>query len=153
MALSQTKEKEVIIYTDGACSGNPGEGGWGAILIYNGTQREISGYVKETTNNRMEMMAAIMALSELKERCSVHLHTDSNYIVQAFNEGWLQGWKSRGWKTAKKSPVLNQDLWKQLESLTEKHTVTFVKVKGHSDDELNNRADFLATSAISNHRN
>jgi len=140
--------KQVIIYTDGACSGNPGKGGWGAVLIFGELRKEISGYEVQTTNNRMEMMAAIQALEQLTERCVVDLYSDSSYLVNAFNAGWIDGWQRRGWMTASKKPVLNQDLWQRLLALTRKHQVTFHKVKGHSTDELNNRCDFLATEAI-----
>lgn len=148
--------KEVIIYTDGACSGNPGEGGWGAVLIYRSGEgelrKEISGYEPMTTNNRMEMLAAIKAMELLKEPCRVSLCSDSAYLVNAFNEGWLRNWKRSGWKTASKKPVENRDLWMRLDELASKHTVKFFKVKGHADDELNNRCDALATGAIRHHR-
>lgn len=140
--------KEVIIYTDGACSGNPGPGGWGAVLIYNGKQKEISGARRDTTNNIMEMTAVIEALKLLKEDCIVKLHSDSAYVVNAFNQGWIYNWKKNNWKTAGKDPVKNQELWEEMYRLTQKHKVEFIKVKGHSDNELNNRCDFLATSAI-----
>ncbi len=140
--------KQIKIYTDGACSGNPGKGGWGAVLIYGERQEEISGYDPSTTNNRMEMMAAIKALERLKEPCQVDLYSDSGYMVNAFNQNWLVNWQRNGWRTASKKPVLNQDLWERLLSLTFTHQVRFHKVKGHSTDELNNRCDFLATNAI-----
>jgi ribonuclease HI len=148
--------KDVIIYTDGACRGNPGPGGWGAVLIYttpNGQsiEKELSGFEPQTTNNRMELMAPIKALESLKEKVSTKLHSDSSYVVNAFNDGWLYNWRRNGWRKADKKPVENQDLWKRLLALTEFHYVTFVKVKGHSNDILNNRCDFLATNEIKKH--
>lgn len=140
--------KEVTIYTDGACSGNPGPGGWGAILMCNGVQKEISGAKKDTTNNIMEITAVLEALKLLKVECNVKVYSDSAYVVNAFNQGWIYNWKKNNWKTAGKEPVKNQELWEELYSLTQKHKVEFIKVKGHSDNELNNRCDFLATSAI-----
>lgn len=137
--------KEVQIYTDGACSGNPGAGGWGAILIYKGIEKVISGGEANTTNNRMELTGVISALNQLKEPCMVQLYTDSAYIVNALSEGWLNNWKESGWRTADKKEVKNVDLWQMLLSLLEKHKVTFNKVKGHSDNEYNNRCDKLAT--------
>ncbi len=139
--------KDVIIYTDGACSGNPGPGGWAAILKYGGYEREYSGGEPRTTNNRMELMAAIEALQVLKEPCRVQLHTDSAYLQRAFTDGWLDRWQRNGWKTASKKPVENQDLWQQLLRLTGFHDVAFVKVKGHADDVYNNRVDRLAVAA------
>lgn len=140
--------KEVTIYTDGACSGNPGPGGWGAILMFQGKQKEISGGAKNTTNNIMEMTAVIEALKMLKEECIVKIYSDSAYVVNAFNENWIEGWIAKGWQNSKKEPIKNKELWQELISLTNKHKVTFIKVKGHSTDELNNRCDFLATSAV-----
>ncbi len=140
--------KKVIIYTDGACSGNPGPGGWGAILMYNETSKEISGANKDTTNNIMEITAVLEALKLLKEECEVKIYSDSAYVVNAFNQGWIYNWKKNNWKTASKEPVKNQELWEELYSLVQKHKVEFIKVKGHSDNEYNNRCDFLATSAI-----
>jgi ribonuclease HI len=142
--------KHVIIYTDGACSGNPGPGGWGAILKYGENEREISGAEPETTNNRMEMQAAIEALRALKAPCKVSLHTDSAYLARAFTEGWLERWQKNGWKTASKQPVENRDLWTELLKEVGRHEVRWIKVKGHSTDELNNRADRLAVSALKN---
>ena len=142
--------KEVTIYTDGACSGNPGPGGWGAILMYNGAQKEISGSSKETTNNIMEITAVLEALKLLKEECQVKIYSDSAYVVNAFNQGWIYNWRKNNWKTASKDPVKNRELWEELYNLTTKHKVEFIKVKGHSDNEYNNRCDFLATSAIKN---
>ena len=142
--------KEVTIYTDGACSGNPGPGGWGAILMYNGAQKEISCSSKETTNNIMEITAVLEALKLLKEECQVKIYSDSAYVVNAFNQGWIYNWRKNNWKTASKDPVKNRELWEELYNLTTKHKVEFIKVKGHSDNEYNNRCDFLATSAIKN---
>ena len=135
--------KEVTVYTDGACSGNPGPGGWGAILEYNGRRRELSGGEKETTNNRMELLAAISALSALKEPCAVTLYTDSQYFSNAINLGWLREWKRRGWKR-KDGALKNPDLWQQLDALLETHKVKIVWVKGHAENEGNNRCDELA---------
>lgn len=142
------EKKKVTIYTDGACSGNPGKGGWGAILMYGKIKREMSGAENETTNNRMELTAVIKALEALKEPCSVDLYSDSAYVVNAFLQDWISGWKSRGWKGSDKKPVKNLDLWLTLIELTEKHDVNFIKVKGHADNEFNNRCDELATSSI-----
>lgn len=141
-------EKTITIYTDGACSGNPGKGGWGALLMYGNTRKEISGYDPATTNNRMEMMAAIRALEALKEPCRVELYSDSAYLVNAMNQGWLKRWLKNGWKTASKKPVENIDLWQEIVKLTTLHRVTFHKVKGHSDNPHNNRCDELARLAI-----
>lgn len=140
--------KKVTIYTDGACSGNPGPGGWGAILMYNETSKEISGANKDTTNNIMEITAVLEALKLLKEECEVKVYSDSAYVVNAFNQGWIYNWRKNNWRTASKDPVKNQELWEELYSLVQKHKVEFIKVKGHSDNEYNNRCDFLATSAI-----
>ena len=140
--------KKVDIYTDGACSGNPGVGGWGAVLFYRGVRKEMSGAEGQTTNNRMELTAMIRALSALKEDCEVTLYSDSAYCVDAFNKGWIASWKASGWRTADKSEVKNPDLWQELLALAERHKVTFVKVKGHSDNEHNNRCDALARAAI-----
>ena len=140
--------KTVTIYTDGACSGNPGPGGWCAILEYNGREKLISGGEERTTNNRMELTAAIEALNALKEPCKVDLYTDSAYLCRSFNEAWLDRWIANGWKTAAGKPVENQDLWQTLIDLTSTHKVRFIKVKGHSDNENNNRCDKLARDAI-----
>ena len=129
--------KQVELYTDGACSGNPGPGGWGAILLYGPYKKELSGYEPQTTNNRMELLAAVEGLSVLREPCQVCLYSDSSYLVNAFAQGWLDNWQRRGWVTSSKQPVLNQDLWQRLLSLTKLHSVRFVKVKGHSDNEYN----------------
>ena len=139
--------KEVIIYTDGACSGNPGPGGWGAILIYGEHRMELSGGEKHTTNNRMELSAAIFALEKLKTACKVDLYSDSAYLVNAFEKGWLKSWLKNNWKKADKKPVENDDLWKKLVELTSVHTVFWHKVKGHASNPLNNRCDELATTA------
>ena len=135
--------KQVVIYTDGACSGNPGPGGWGAILEYNGKRRELSGGEKETTNNRMELLAAISALSALKEPCAVTLYTDSQYFSNAINLGWLRSWKQKGWRR-KDGPLKNPDLWQRLDALLDTHSVKVVWVKGHAENEGNNRCDELA---------
>ncbi|HJV45572.1 MAG TPA: ribonuclease HI [Bacillota bacterium] len=140
--------KQVEIYTDGACSGNPGPGGWGAILLFGEHRREISGGEKNTTNNRMELKAAIESLKNLKEPCSVKLYSDSAYLVNCFGQGWYKGWMKNGWKNSKKQPVENQDLWKELLELMNTHQVEYIKVKGHADNELNNRCDQLAVAAV-----
>lgn len=139
--------KIVQIYTDGACSGNPGPGGWGAILRYGAHEKELSGGEAETTNNRMEMMAVIQSLDALTKASTVEIYTDSKYVMQGVNE-WLEGWKARGWKTAGKKPVKNQDLWERIDSLISKHKVRFFWVKGHAGHPENERADQLAVSAI-----
>ncbi len=138
--------KKVDIYTDGACSGNPGPGGWGAVLIYNGVKKELSGGEKETTNNRMELTAVIEALKKLKEPCEVTLTTDSKYVCEAINQGWVYSWKKRGWKKADKKPALNVDLWEELLPLLKTHKVEFVWVKGHAGHEFNERCDELAVN-------
>ena len=140
--------KQVEIYTDGACSGNPGVGGWGVVLFYRGIRKEMSGAEGDTTNNRMELTAMIKGLSALKFACDVTLYSDSAYCVDAFNQGWIYCWQKNGWRTADKSEVKNVDLWQSLLALTGKHNVAFVKVKGHSDNEHNNRCDALARAAI-----
>ena len=138
--------KHVDIYTDGACRGNPGRGGWGAILVYGAKEKEISGGEPMTTNNRMELMGAISALELLKEPCDVTLTSDSKYLTEAINKGWLENWKKNGWKKADKKPVLNPELWQRLDALLEKHTVRFVWVHGHEGHVYNERCDVLATS-------
>ncbi len=138
----------IEVYTDGACSGNPGPGGWGALMRWNGHEKEISGGEPDTTNNRMEMMAVIKALESIKKPSAVHIHTDSKYVMQGVND-WMPGWKARGWKTAAKKPVKNQDLWERIDSLINVHDVTFSWVKGHAGHPDNERADELATGAIS----
>lgn len=137
--------KKVCIYTDGACSGNPGPGGWAAILRYNGHEKELSGGERETTNNRMELMAVISALTALKESCEVELWTDSQYIEKAINEGWLAGWKRRGWKR-KDGELKNIELWQELDSLLARHKVNFNWLKGHDGHEFNERCDALAVA-------
>jgi ribonuclease HI len=138
----------IKIYTDGACSGNPGPGGWGAILCWNDHEKELSGGEAETTNNRMEMMAVIKALEALKHNnAPVTIYTDSKYVMQGATE-WLEGWKARGWKSANKKPVKNQDLWEQIDSLISHHDVTFIWVKGHNGHEMNERVDKLAVDAV-----
>ena len=139
---------KVIIYTDGACSGNPGPGGWGAILMYKDNKKEISGGKKNTTNNEMELTAVIEGLKLLKYPCEVEVYSDSAYVVNAFLQKWIDNWIKNNWKTSNKEPVKNQELWKELYELTKTHKVKFIKVKGHSDNEFNNRCDELARNAI-----
>lgn len=143
--------KRVTLYTDGACSGNPGVGGYGAILIYNGREKRISGAEGMTTNNRMELTAVIEGLKCLNQPCEVEVFSDSAYTVNAFNEGWVYGWQRSGWVKADKKPVLNCDLWQQLLALTQVHKVRFFKVKGHAGNEYNNLCDKLATDAVKNY--
>jgi ribonuclease HI len=138
---------KVVIYTDGACSGNPGPGGWGAVLIWGSTEKELWGGELATTNNRMELMAAIQALEALKRPCKVELHTDSQYLRTGITE-WLHAWKARGWKTAAKAPVKNDDLWKRLDGARARHDVDWRWVKGHAGHELNERADELARRGL-----
>jgi ribonuclease HI len=140
--------KHVTVYTDGACSGNPGPGGWAAILRYGDRERVITGGEARTTNNRMELTAPIQALSALKEPCRVTIHTDSSYVCRAFVDGWIDRWQRNGWRTASKAPVENRDLWEALLAQTRLHDVHWVKVKGHASDPLNNRADRLAVEAM-----
>ena len=140
--------KKVVIYTDGACSGNPGPGGWGTILMCDDVKKEISGGEKNTTNNIMEITAVIEGLKLLKYPCSVEVYSDSAYVVNAFNENWIAGWKKNGWKNSKREDVKNKELWELLDELTNIHDVTFIKVKGHSDNKYNNRCDELARGAI-----
>ena len=140
--------KKVTLYTDGACSGNPGVGGYGCVLMYNGHEKRLSGAFAETTNNRMELYAVITGLSALKEPCEVEVYSDSAYTVNAFAEGWIYGWMKGGWKKADGKPVANADLWQRLYDKTREHKVSFVKVKGHADNEYNNRCDALARAAI-----
>ena len=142
--------KEIEIYTDGACSGNPGPGGYAAILRYNGHEREISGGRALTTNNRMELMAAIEAITALKEPCSVTLYSDSRYVVQGMDLGWAAGWQRRGWKKADGKKAQNPDLWERLIELCSQHKVKFVWVRGHADNVFNNRCDELAVAAAEN---
>ena len=138
--------KQVIIYTDGACSGNPGPGGWGAILEFNGTEKELSGGESRTTNNRMELTAVIEGLKALKEPCIVELYSDSKYVIDALEKGWAVGWQKRGWKKADKTPALNPDLWETLLKLCQLHQVRTHWVKGHAANEKNNRCDELAVA-------
>ncbi len=138
--------KKIILYTDGACSGNPGPGGWGAILQWNGHEKELSGGALETTNNRMEMLAVIEGLNAIKKPAEVELFTDSKYVMDGVNE-WLEGWKARGWKTAAKKPVKNQDLWEQIDQATARHVIRWYWVKGHDGNEMNERVDALAVKA------
>ena len=138
---------KVVIYTDGACSGNPGPGGWGAILMSGDHTREICGGEADTTNNRMELMAAIAALEALKRPCTVELYTDSQYLRQGISE-WLAGWKARGWRTASKAPVKNEDLWRRLDAARARHDVKWLWVKGHAGHPLNERADALARQGL-----
>lgn len=140
--------EKIIIYTDGACSGNPGPGGWGTVLMYKDSKKEISGGAKETTNNIMELTAVVEGLKMLKFPCEVELYSDSAYIVNAFNQGWIYNWKKKNWKTADGKDVKNKEIWQELYELTKTHKVTFNKVKGHSDNEYNNRCDELARNAI-----
>ena len=141
-------KKEVIIYTDGACSGNPGPGGWGAILMYKDYVKELSGAQGNTTNNRMELTAAIMALDALREPCSVCVYTDSAYLCNGFSNGWVYAWQQNGWLTNAKKPVGNRELWEALIQHARTHTISWCKVKGHSDNAHNNRCDQLAREAI-----
>ena len=145
-------KKQVTLYTDGACSGNPGIGGYAGILIYGDIQREYNGAEASTTNNRMEVLAVIVGLKRLKYPCKVEVYSDSAYTVNAFSEKWIYGWKKSGWKKADGKPVLNEDLWRELYDLTVVHEVTFHKVAGHADNALNNRCDELARAAMSEFR-
>jgi ribonuclease HI len=140
-------EGKVVIHTDGACSGNPGPGGWGAVLQYNGTVKELKGGEALTTNNRMELTAAIEALSALKRKCDVELHTDSTYVKDGLTK-WIFGWKKNGWKTAEKKPVKNVELWQALDAAVARHTIDWRWVKGHDGDEFNERADQLANDGM-----
>ena len=139
---------KVTIYTDGACSGNPGPGGWGAILMFQDLKKEISGGQKDTTNNVMELSAVIEALKLLKRPCEVNLYSDSAYVVNAFLQKWIVNWQKNNWKTSDKKDVKNKELWQELLALTNIHKVKFIKVKGHADNEFNNRCDELARNAI-----
>ena len=142
--------KKVEIYTDGACTGNPGKGGYGAVLIYNGNEKRISKGFRKTTNNRMEFMAAIDALKLLKEDCIVDLYSDSKYLTDAINQSWLSSWQKNGWKKSDKKPVLNRDLWEELLLLINKHKVTFIWVKGHNGNPFNEVCDTMAVEAYNN---
>lgn len=136
--------KTITIYTDGACSGNPGPGGWGAVLIYGNAHKEMSGGEPATTNNRMEMMAVIAALQSLTQKCHVRLHSDSAYVINCFKQKWYEKWERNGWMTSGKKPVENQDLWQRMLEVVRRHKVEWIKVKGHSGDEWNDRCDELA---------
>ena len=136
--------KEVTIYTDGACSGNPGNGGYAAVLIYQGVEKIISGGEKDTTNNRMELLGVINGLKALKYKCNVNLYSDSAYVINAINNGWLYNWVNNNWRTADGGEVKNQELWEEILKLKNKHDITFIKVKGHSDNEYNERCDKIA---------
>ena len=151
--MEQTK-RNVKIYTDGACSGNPGPGGWGVILSFNGKEKELSGSMPNTTNNRMELFAVISGIGALKEPCGVEIYSDSAYVVNAFNQHWIDNWQKNGWKTADKKPVENTDLWMLLIQIIKikKHDVRFFKVKGHADHPENIRCDALAKAAITDFR-
>ena len=138
--------KTVTIYTDGACSGNPGPGGWGAILRYKETEKELSGGAAETTNNRMELTAVIEALALLKEPCVVELYSDSKYVIDGLSKGWAKGWQKRGWIKSDKKPALNPDLWERLLALTDRHEMHYHWVKGHAENEKNNRCDQMAVA-------
>lgn len=140
--------EKVVIYTDGACSGNPGPGGWGTILMYKDTKKEISGGKKDTTNNIMELTAALEGLKMLKYPCEVDLYSDSAYLVNGFSQGWIYNWQKNNWQTADKKPVKNKEIWQEIYNLTKIHKVKFIKVKGHADNEFNNRCDELARNAI-----
>lgn len=144
--------KEVILYTDGACSGNPGPGGWGAVLVYGERERELSGGEAHTTNNRMELTAAIRALEALREPCEVTLTTDSRYLCDGLEKKWALGWKNRGWKKSDGSPALNPDLWERLLELTATHKVTLSWIKGHAGHEYNERCDALAVAQYAKYR-
>ncbi len=150
--MAQEERKKVVAYTDGSSRGNPGPGGYGAVLLYVGPdgvehRRELSGGYRRTTNNRMELLGAIAALEALRVPCAVELHSDSQYVVNAFNKHWVEGWQRKGWKTANKQPVKNPDLWRRLIEATKQREVTWLWVKGHAGHELNERADQLATMA------
>ena len=143
--------KQVTLYTDGACSGNPGPGGWAAILIYNGREKVLSGGEKTTTNNRMELTGVIEGLKALKEPCAVDLYSDSKYVIDALEKGWAVRWKKNGWMRNKKDPAMNPELWEELLQLTEKHALTCHWVKGHAENDYNNRCDALAVQERDRH--
>ena len=144
--------KNVTIYTDGACSGNPGPGGWGAILAYNGTEKELSGGAANTTNNRMELLGVITALEALKEPCTVDLYSDSKYVIDALQKRWVYAWRKNGWRKSDKKPALNIDLWERLLPLVERHEMRYHWVKGHAENEKNNRCDDLAVAQSQKHK-
>lgn len=141
-------EEEVVLYTDGACSGNPGPGGWAAILRYKGREKVLTGAEEQTTNNRMELMAVWQGLQSLKRPAKVRVYSDSAYVVNAFEQGWIERWQQNGWRTARGTDVENRDLWEAILEEWKRHEVTFIKVRGHADDDLNNRADMLAVTAM-----
>lgn len=145
--MSEKGRKTVIVYTDGACSGNPGPGGWAALLQWQKQEKELSGGDPQTTNNRMEMRAVIEALKALNQPCNVKIHSDSALIINTFQKGWIDSWVKRGWKKSNKKPVENQDLWKEMLRAMKPHNVEWIKVKGHADNERNNRVDRLAVEA------
>lgn len=145
--------KKIQIYTDGACSGNPGPGGWGAVLFFKNNKKEISGFNPNTTNNQMELTAAIEALNKLKEKCNVELFSDSAYLINGFNEGWIEKWQLNGFKNSNKKQVQNIEMWQKLIEFSKFHNIKWIKVKGHSDNEYNNRCDELATGEIAKNRN
>ena len=140
--------EKVIIYTDGACSGNPGPGGWGAVLMYKGTKKEISGAKNNTTNNVMELTAALEGLKMLKFPCEVELYSDSAYLVNGFSQGWIYNWQKNNWQTSNKEPVKNKEIWKEIYKMSQIHNLQVIKEKGHADNEFNNRCDELARNAI-----
>lgn len=140
--------KKIKIYCDGACSGNPGPGGWAAILIYNEHIKEISGFEKQTTNNRMELLSAINSLKLVKFPCEIELYSDSDYLIKAFNDNWISSWEKNNWINSKKEPVKNKELWEELIAFNNIHKIVWIKVKGHSNNEYNNRCDELATFEI-----
>jgi ribonuclease HI len=144
----KSKLKKVVIYTDGACSGNPGPGGWGAVLIYNKRQKEISGFAENTTNQQMEIAAALEALRQLKEPCEVDIYSDSAYLVNAFIHGWINRWQKNGWRNAEKKPVANREFWEKLLDAAAPHSLHWHKVAAHGVNELNNRCDYLARQEI-----
>lgn len=139
--------KKVSIYTDGACSGNPGPGGWGAVLLYGRHRKEFSGFKEKTTNNEMELFAAVEGLGKLKQKCKVRIYSDSAYLINAFNDDWIVNWKNMGWKR-KKNELKNKELWIALDKMNNHHQIKWIKVKGHSDNVENNRCDELATGEI-----
>jgi ribonuclease HI len=145
--MSDSPKQEVIVFTDGACSGNPGPGGWGALLQWNGREKELSGGARHSTNNRMEMRAVIEALKALNKPCRVKIHSDSALIINCFKQNWINGWIKRGWKKSNKKPVENQDLWKEMLTAMQPHDVDWIKVKGHSGNPRNERVDGLAVEA------
>lgn len=138
--------KKIDIYTDGACKGNPGPGGFAAILVYNGVEKTVSGGEKDTTNNRMELSAVVYALEALKEPCEINLYSDSEYFINAMTKGWLKSWISKGWVKSDRKPVLNRDLWERIVQLTSRHSITYIWVKGHAGHEYNERCDRIAVS-------